>query len=248
MITLYDIPSMAPGTAFSPNTFKSRLAIAFKGLPFKAEWVEMSDIEAKMKDLGAEPTATKPDGSPKYTLPTIHDDATGKFISDSMKIAEYLEATYPEKPSLFPFGAHAPVYLFNEQLPTIIPPSAPILTSGMLPKLNPPTVAFFRRTIEPIIGKKLEELTPHGEERVAQLAAVKEGFAKLAAIYSSNGGDKPYFYGDVPSYADLILVAVLIWIRTALGPENTEWKSIEECDGGKWGNLLKLMEKYNVQG
>jgi len=248
MITLYDIPSTVPGKAFSPNTFKTRLAVSFKGLPFKTEWLEMPDIEPTMKKLGAEPTGKNVDGSPRYTLPVIHDDATGKFISDSMKIAEYLEATYPDKPSLFPFDAHAPVCLFNEQVsPTVIQPAVFIYMTGMLPKMNPRTIEFFRRTREAVFKKKLEELEPHGEARVAQFAAAKEGFSKLAAIYSSNGGDKPYFYGNVPSYADLILVAYLLWIMTSIGPENPEWKVIEEWDGGRWGNLLKLLTKYNVQ-
>lgn len=238
---------MAAKRWFNDPKFIARLAIAFKGLPFKTEWIEMCDIEATMKKLGAEATTTKRDGSPKYTLPTIFDDTTRKFVSESMKISEYLEATYPDKPSLFPFGAHAPIHLFNAYvIPTAIEPAYFVFTSGTLSKLNPPTVEYLRKTLEPVFNKKLEEMTPQGETRAAQLAAAKEGFSKLASIYSSNGGGKPYFYGDVPSYADVLLAAHLLWIMVGMGPDSPEWNSIEEWDDGRWGNLVKLMKKYYV--
>lgn len=225
-----------------------RLAIAFKGLPFKTVWVEMPDIETKMKNLGAEPTTTKPDGSPMYTLPVIFDDATGKFVSDSMKIAEYLDATYPDKPSLFPFGAHAPIHMFHDFFHSgAIKPAVLLYTFAMFPKLSELTQGYIRRTREPIFNKKLEELVPKGEERVAQLEGSKAGFSKLAGIYASNGEGKPYFYGDVPSYADLIVAGYLLWIKAGMGPENLEWKAINnEWDGGKWGELLKTLEKFNI--
>ncbi|KLO18097.1 hypothetical protein SCHPADRAFT_136906 [Schizopora paradoxa] len=247
MITLYDIPSKLPGKAFSNNIFKARLAIAFKGLPFKTEWVEMCDIGPKMKALGADPTQTNPDGSPKYTLPVIYDDATGKCVSESMKIAEYLEATYPDKPSLFPFGTYAPIHLFNEYFPDVVQPGFIVFVSAFTDKLNPPTLEYIRRTREPLMGKKLEEMIPSPEEKVTLLAATKENFSKLDAIYASNGAGKMYFFGNIPSYADLILAANLIWIMLSVGMESNEWNAISnEWDGGRWGTLLKTLEKYNV--
>jgi len=237
-----------PGKAFSPNTFKTRLAIAFKGLSFKTEWIELPDIEPRMKAIGAEPTTTKPDGSPMYTLPVIFDDMTGKVLSESMKIAEYLEATYPNTPSLFPFNAHAPIHLINEYFsPTVIRPAADVFQSNTMSdfKLNPPSLHSLRVYWKTIYGKTPEEV-PRGETRAAMLAASKEAFSKLAAMYSANGGEKLYFFGDVPSYADFIIVAYLLWIRLGMGPENLEWKAIEEWDGGRWGKLLKVLEKYNV--
>ncbi|KLO06910.1 hypothetical protein SCHPADRAFT_909965 [Schizopora paradoxa] len=250
MITLYDIPANVPGGAFSPNTHKARLSIAFKGLQFKTEWVEMCDIEPKMKELGAQPTTTKPDGSPMYTLPVIYDDATGKYISDSMKISEYLEATYPDKPSLYPFEAHAPIRMFHEFFHSnAIKPAVLLITLAVLPKINAPSFDHIRRTREAIFGKTLEELTPKGDERTAQLASCKAGFSKLAEVYSSNGDGKPYFYGAVPSYADLIVAAYLLWIKASIGHESPEWKEISgEWDGGQWGELLNLLWKYNVAG
>jgi len=137
-----------------------------------------------MRKLGAEPTTTKPDGSPEYTLPTIHDDKIGKVVADSIKIAEYLEATYPDKPSLFPFGAHAPIHMSNAFFfPTAISPALLVFLASAIVKLHPASLEYFRRTREPVFGKKLEEVVPQGEARAAQLAAAKEGYARVAEIY-----------------------------------------------------------------
>lgn len=50
---LYDIANNANLT-FSPNPWKSRLALNFKDVPFETEWVEYPDIEPKFKALYAE--------------------------------------------------------------------------------------------------------------------------------------------------------------------------------------------------
>ena len=129
-----------------------------------------------MKEIGAEPTTVKPDGSPKYTLPVIHDDVTGKVVSDSLKIAEYLEATYPDTPSLFPGGAHAPIHLLSEYFfPTVIKPAFFVFLSNIMFKFTPRGLENFRETREPLFKKTLEEMVPKGEARSAMLAATKAG-------------------------------------------------------------------------
>lgn len=51
--------------------------------------------------IGAKPTTTKPDRSPKYTLPVIYNPSTKLVISDSIVIAKYLEKQYPDMTKLF---------------------------------------------------------------------------------------------------------------------------------------------------
>ncbi|EEB92162.1 hypothetical protein MPER_09371 [Moniliophthora perniciosa FA553] len=107
-IRFYDIPGTS-GKAFSANTLKIMYALGYKGIPFERIWVEMPDIENTCKSIGASPTDKKPDGSPWYTLPVIHDPNTGETISDSFVIMEYLEKTYPSSPekALIPPGTTA---------------------------------------------------------------------------------------------------------------------------------------------
>ena len=58
-----------------------------KGLVNTTMWVEFSDIANVCTDIGAEPTATWPDGSSRCTLHTIQDPKAGAVVSDSLAIA-----------------------------------------------------------------------------------------------------------------------------------------------------------------
>ncbi len=224
------------------------MALLFKGLPFKTEWIEYPDIGPRMKELGAEATSEREDGSPRWTLPVIKDDANGRIVADSMKIAMYLDDTYPNKPTLFPFGVRAPIHFFEAYfVNTTIVPGKPIFVSASCFKLNPTSEEFFRRAREANFGLKLEELAPPGPKRNAIWATVKAGFDTFAAKYASNGeGALPYFYGDKISYADLVVVSYLLYIKTVLGPENPEWKEMEGWNEGRWRKLFELTKKYQV--
>jgi glutathione S-transferase len=58
------------------------------------------------KLIGAEPTMIRKNGTPYYSLPVIQDPKTGKVISDSARIADYLDSTYPDTPKISPAGTH----------------------------------------------------------------------------------------------------------------------------------------------
>ncbi|KAL5504851.1 hypothetical protein ACEPAH_7514 [Sanghuangporus vaninii] len=163
MITFYDIPSKLPGKAWSPNTFKTRISLNYKEVPYKTEWIEYPDIEPTLKKLGGAPTSKKDDGRDHYTLPAIHDSATGKFITDSTRIAEYLDATYPDKPLLFPPGSrHAAVAMLEDvTLPTIFK-LIPLLLPGPAYHPSEASVVYVRSTREKLFGKKLEKLALGG--------------------------------------------------------------------------------------
>ncbi|KLO12305.1 hypothetical protein SCHPADRAFT_921424 [Schizopora paradoxa] len=248
MITLYDIPSLSPTKAWSPNTFKTRAALLFKGLQFKTEWIEYPDIAPRLQEMGVEATEKQEDGTPLYTLPVIKDDSTGQIVADSWKIAIYLDETYPDKPTLFPFGVRAPIHFFQAYFfNTAILPGRRIFVSSSFFKLNPASEGFFRRTREAEFGVKMEELAPPGPKRDEEWNAVKEGFSRVAAKYESNEkGSLPYFYGDKISYADLIVVAYLLYVRTVLGPESPEWKEVGTWDDGRWMELLELTKRCQV--
>jgi len=267
-ITLYDIPSANPTNAWSPNTFKARLAVdalydtftihstiydemltfisnrtalVFKGVPFKTEWVEYPDIEGKMKGIGAAATGTWKDGRPQYTLPVIKDDATGKIVSDSLAIAKYLDATYPSHPTLLPLGASAPVDIYEEYFTgAAIAPAMLLLLAESNHKLNPKSEAYFRRTREESYGLKIEEFAPPGPKREAVWASVKAGLSKVSAKL----GGSTYFYGNTVSYADLVAVSYLLWMKIVVPA--AEWKEVEGWDEGRWAKLLAATEKYQV--
>ena len=110
MITFYDIPGTLPGKSFTPNTTKTRLALNFKGIPYRTEYLEAPDIQPLYRRLNLTPKATYLDGTtPFYSLPVITDDTTGTLIavSYSWDIAVYLDEVYPDAPRLFPKGTKA---------------------------------------------------------------------------------------------------------------------------------------------
>ncbi|KAI9029928.1 hypothetical protein CLU79DRAFT_733214 [Phycomyces nitens] len=93
-ITLYDLPLVNfEGKYCSPNTFKSRVSLNLKGIPFETVLVPYVDIPTVI------PKLTKTGERP--TVPIIVDASKNIVVQDSWKIAQYLEANYPGTPSLF---------------------------------------------------------------------------------------------------------------------------------------------------
>ncbi|KAH7913835.1 hypothetical protein BJ138DRAFT_1001413 [Hygrophoropsis aurantiaca] len=241
-IIFYDIPSKLSGGAWSPNTWKTRYALNIKGVPYKTQWVEYPDIEALALKIGAPPTGAKDDGSPSYTLPIIQDPNTGKVISDSFIIAEYLDSTYPSGNTLFPSSSKPLVEAFEAGLMTAIGPILLLqlaLSNGIL---NPSSEKYFRATREAKFGKKIEEFSPAGVQRDGDLAKAQEGLATLDGWLSKNSG--PYVLGETVSYADGVLGGWLTWVKLTHGADSAAWKNIASWHGGRWGKYITSLEKY----
>jgi glutathione S-transferase len=75
---------------------KVRWALDFKGVEWQAVDVDPFS-KREMRHLQCKTTLAT--GRKEYTVPTIHDQATGAILSESSAIVEYLEQTYPT-PSL----------------------------------------------------------------------------------------------------------------------------------------------------
>lgn len=48
---LYDLPNPGRNSCWSVNTWKTRAALNFKGIPYKTEWVEFPDIAPLLQSL-----------------------------------------------------------------------------------------------------------------------------------------------------------------------------------------------------
>ncbi|TFK97787.1 hypothetical protein BDV98DRAFT_495324, partial [Pterulicium gracile] len=71
----------------------------YRRLAYHSSLVNLRDLQAFGRRIGAKPTSSFPDGSPKWTLPILIDDTHpggNKIISDSYHIILYLESTYPD--------------------------------------------------------------------------------------------------------------------------------------------------------
>ncbi|KAG5652518.1 hypothetical protein H0H81_004749 [Sphagnurus paluster] len=223
----------------------AQYSLNFKGLPFETIWVEFPDIATVSKKIGTLPTSEKHSSS-HYTLPAIHDPSTGTTIADSVLIAEYLDATYPDTPKLFPPGTLALQLAFID---AFMPRLRALFQFVVLPTnniLNPPSAAYFRSTREKAFGTTLEQLAPTGTAGEEQWAKVKEGLGVVNGWLEKGKDDGPFVLGQEPAFVDFFLASYIQWLKVIWDEDSVQWKDISSWHGGRWVALIKALEKYET--
>ncbi|KAF9485072.1 hypothetical protein BDN70DRAFT_824551 [Pholiota conissans] len=236
-ILFYDIASAPPATTYAPNPWKTRYALNFKGVQYKTEWVELPDVEATRKRLGVPAVRKIWDGSDFYTLPVIHDLATGEKIGDTFDIAVYLDKTYPNGPTLMPPSTAGLTKAFNLQIDTLFTNHVLLCAYGI--PYNPANFEDTKKTfLYRARMEKWEDMKLEGEARVKTLESLKTALGELAKVYRTGGP----FLEDAPAYPDLIVGAWLqFYKRTLLAKE---WEDLTTWDNGLWAKIHKALEKY----
>jgi glutathione S-transferase len=84
---LYELVSRDHKNGFSPFVWRIKMALAHKGLEYELVPLHFTEIEDALGFASSK------------TVPVLVDG--DNVISDSFKIACYLEETYPDRPSLF---------------------------------------------------------------------------------------------------------------------------------------------------
>ncbi|KAF9449777.1 hypothetical protein P691DRAFT_811852 [Macrolepiota fuliginosa MF-IS2] len=244
MITLYDLKAKGPIGTWSPNPWKARYVLNYKKLPYRIIYTEFPDIEVVSKEAGIPPYGKKPDGvTPVYTSPAIIDDATGTALSDSYKIADYLDKAYPDTPKVFPTGSEALQAAFYAQFAPTLSALVPFVLPKVPAMLNERSAEYYVRTRAAIFGgKPLDQWELVGEERSEAWGKMKAGFDKLDGWLSKGSG--PFFMGDVVTFADFVAAAALQGLKIIFGENSEEWKDITEWNNGRWDRLLKDLEEY----
>jgi glutathione S-transferase len=192
-ITLYDLAGADPDLRFSPYCWRTRFALAHKGLAAESVPWRFTETET-------------PAFSGQGRVPVIVDGST--TVADSWAIAEYLEQAYADRPSLFggPAGrAHA--RFINAWADSILLPGiARLIVRDILDVLDPRDGEYFRRSREERFGMPLEEVVADRNERVG---ALRSTLAPVRTVLQQ----QPWFGGDTPDYADYILLGTLQWPR-----------------------------------
>ncbi|KAK0203368.1 hypothetical protein DFS33DRAFT_1383626 [Desarmillaria ectypa] len=241
MITLYDLPSKAADSPGTMMTWRARYALNLKKLAYQTVYVELPDVEALAKKIGAAPTGTKADGvSPFYTIPIIQDDSTGAVVSDSVAIAAYLDKTYPSSgPVLIPAGTMTLQLAFTDSVNNVFDHlKLPLFYSGVVVKMNDRTTAYVRKSFAQI--SKLEP--PEGDEREKLWAITKENLGKMNKWFEGSEGD--FVMGSEPCFADTAICGFLWFTRRMVGEDNEEWKDIASWNEGRWGKYLERFRSY----
>jgi glutathione S-transferase len=193
-ILFYDLAGQGD-RRFSPNCWRTRMALVHKGLDHEARGVRFIDIPGIA-------------GGGQKMVPVIDDG--GHVVADSWAIAEYLEQRYPDRPSLFggPAG-HALTRVLNGWVSaTLHPMIVRMIVLDIHDQLVPEDKAYFRATREKRFGAPLEEVQAGREKRVEDLRAALAP-ARLALEA------QPWLAGASPGYADYLLFGALQWPRAA---------------------------------
>lgn len=192
MITLYELQGLE-GRLYSLFSWRTRMALAHKGLAFESCPVLMSDKPAIAFSGGK-------------TVPVIRDGET--VVRDSWKIAEYLEAAYPQGPSLFggPIGQGLS-HTFNVWADrTLVPAVMPIIVADVFERIDPADREFFRGMMEGFLKCRLEDTVAGRDKAIERLGRTLD---PLRAVIKR----QPFVCGAAPAYADYIVFSVFQWAR-----------------------------------
>ncbi len=178
---------------FSAFAWRSRMALMHKGLAFSEHPVRLTDKELIAFSGGK-------------TVPIIRDgDAV---VRDSWQIADYLERTYPQRPSLFGGATgRALCQFFNVWVDrTIVPLAFRALACDAILIQDPADHAHFRETVEKFTGQSPESLKALQDKAFERLSgALDPARATLKR--------QTYIGGAEPCYADYALFSVFQWAR-----------------------------------
>jgi glutathione S-transferase len=202
---LFELVGTNAQRPFSPYCWRTRMALAHKGL--ESETIPWRFTE---KD------AISPHGSEK--VPVLLDG--DKAVSDSWTIANYLEDTYPDRPTLFGGeGGRAVGRMLSWWGDvTIVGGIFPLIAADIHGQLLPADQAYFRKTREARLGKTLEDASAARDYGV-------EGFRKSLDPMRLTLRTQPYLGGAAPNYADYIVFGGFQWARVV-----SPFKLLEEDD------------------
>lgn len=216
MITLYDLAG-ADDRRFSPNTWRSRLALEHKGLEYAARGFGFGDI----------PTLC---GGKYKTVPIITDGKTE--VCGSEAIVDYLEETYDTAPSLFgDWGQRSIRFFENWCAAQVMAPLAPMIMLDIYKHLKPEDQAYFRESREKRFGKSLEDLAEGREDGLPALTKALHP----ARMMVRDGG---YLGGGKPNYADYVLIGQFQWARCC-----SEFQVLGE-DDKLWPWMQRMLDVY----
>ncbi|KAE8360500.1 hypothetical protein BDV27DRAFT_40962 [Aspergillus caelatus] len=218
-VHFFDITSTLPGPAkaWSVNTFKTRMVLNFKGIPYTQSYISYPDIAPLLSHYGVNPHAS----GAQYTFPAIlHkpsiDSNVHGAMQDSLAIATHLDQTFPSPP-LFPSGdaSYALTLAMIKLLGNVTEKGEAILIPKVADLLDPRGQEYFVRTRSVMFGKHLPEVYPKEESEVQEIIkAASEEMEPVARMLRGRHGKRgPFLEGENPGYADILIVSFLAWVE-----------------------------------
>lgn len=193
MRKLYELVGREDDRPFSPYCWRTRMALAHKGLD--AERVPWRFTETAAIAF-----------SGQARVPVLVDD--DKTVFDSWTIATYLEDTYPDAPSLFDgLTGRAMAAFFNNWVDTAVHGALiRIILLDVYNQLGDVDKAYFRKSREERFGATLEKIV---EDPEGKIAAFRQTLQPARLTLQK----QPFLAGAAPRYADYILFGAFQWAR-----------------------------------
>lgn len=191
---LFELVGTDATRPFSPFCWRTRMALAHKGL--SAETVPWRFTEK---------SAIAPHGSEK--VPVLLDGEAA--VVDSWTIANYLEDTYPDRPSLFGGeGGRAMARMLNWWGDVVVVGGMfPMIAADIVTRLAPDDAAYFRKTREARLGgMRLEEAAANRDKDVLAFRKSLDPMRLTLKTQTCLGG-------AAPNYADYIVFGCFQWAR-----------------------------------
>ncbi len=194
-ILFYDLVGHDTERPFSPHCWKTKMALAHKGLT--ATKVPTRFLEVP-----------KVEGGVSKTVPVIRDGE--RVVADSFAIALYLDEAYPDRPTLFSGAGGKAMARFIERWSqlTIHPYIATVALTDLHAMQDEPNAAYFRENREQRYGKRLEDVVAN---RDAGLSTFRTALEPLRSTLTY----QPFIGGEAPLFADYIVFGALQWARVA---------------------------------
>jgi glutathione S-transferase len=191
--TLYDLAGADPLRRFSPYCWRTKLALAHKGLS-----VETVPWRFTEKDVIA--------FSGSKLVPVLVDGE--RTVHDSWAIANYLEDAYPDAPSLFGGdGGRAATRFVNAWVDGALGmPMIRVILADIYAHVHEKDRDYFRDSRHRRYGGTIEEVTSDPE---AKLLAFRQTLDPVRLALRT----QPYLGGQAPLYADYILLGNFLWAR-----------------------------------
>ncbi|KAG9320987.1 hypothetical protein KVV02_007715 [Mortierella alpina] len=220
----------AEQNSFSPMVWRAKLALNHKNISHETVPVTFVQIPAEI-----------PKACPNVTAPTVPTMQVGNDhgIQDSLAIAEYLEKTYPDTPSIFGkteseknLHRFFESYVSNKLQPAI----QGLVILNMYKQQDPQNAEYFKTSREKG-GKTLEQLAGDKNQNIKDLKA------NLGLIHGAIKQGK-FVCGEQPGWADFTLIAAFIWFNS-FSPEEFDEAVLSAFDDnvlrGYWSLAQKLI-------
>ncbi|MGJ5178658.1 glutathione S-transferase family protein [Bradyrhizobium oligotrophicum] len=204
-LKLFELVGTDAARPFSPYCWRTRMALAHKGL--NADTIPWRFTEK---------SAISPHGSEKVPVMLDGDRA----VADSWVIANYLEDTYPDRPSLFGgAGGRAMARFINAWGDiAIVGGIFPLIIADIPKNLAAEDAAYFRASREARFGRSLEEIMAPRDQTVTSFRKSLEPLRQTLKTQAFIGG-------NAPDYADYIVFGGFQWARVV-----SPFKLLDETD------------------